>query len=196
MSVPTKPGQSPNQSGTGSILVIVLSVLGCMAFLCCGGLALLGSLFYSRLDSATAQRVQATIQNNPTPAFSPARQMEWIAMAQLTPVYTAALDTVVGNPEVLEKLGEPIQTPADPEALFRRAQKGEWTGEEESFEFDIAGPKGTAVVHVMAGAPGMLPGAPGMMPGENGSMWPKSIRVTLQDGTEILVPYRREKPEP
>jgi hypothetical protein len=156
---------------------------------CCGGLAALGALFYTRAEKTVGQ-VKAAIQQpaNP-PLIAPAWQSEWIATAQLTPVYSAAVDAVAEDAKVLEKLGEPIETVNDDTGrLFRRQKSGDWDGTDETFEFDIQGPKAKAVVRVVGGAElpeGVPPGV--VMSGPRA----KSIVVVLEDGTELDVTPRR-----
>ncbi len=150
---------------------------------CCGGLGVLGALFFTRAEKAAAQ-VKAAIQvpRAPVPVAAPAWQGEWIAMAQLAPAYSAAVDAVAEDRQVVEKLGEPIETLTESEKLFRREKTGDWDGSDERFEFDIRGPKGKAVVRVVAGLP-LNSGAPGFV----GGVRPTSIVVTMNDGSEVIV---------
>jgi hypothetical protein len=155
---------------------------------CCGGLGVLGALFYTRAEK-TVQQVRAAVQSpaNP-PLVAPVWTGQWIAMAQLAPAYSAALDAVVSDQQVVKSLGEPLETINEPEALFRRDKTGDWDGSDETIEFDIQGPKAKAVVRVVAGMPTSR-GTPGF----GGEVRPKSILVILEDGTEIPVALPVEK---
>jgi hypothetical protein len=190
MSSPQQSG--PQQSSSAwTVALVIIAAVGVMMLVCCGGLAFLGTLFYARAERVAAQ-VQEAVQASPAPpAPTPGWQNEWIAIAQLAPAYSAALDAVVGDTAVQEKLGEPIEPVGESEALFRRDKNGNWAGGEETIEFDIQGPKGKAVVRVVAAGTtlGMAPGA------AYDGMWPSSITVTLEDGTEMTVPPPMRKPE-
>lgn len=193
MSIPREPASEQQQaSGPWTIALIVLAVLGVAMLTCCGGLGVLGAFFYTRAEKAAAQARVAfqppvkpgpliPIPGNPPPVV-PAWQSEWIAMAQLTPAYSAAVDAVAADSRVLEKLGEPIEPVNQVEQLFRRQKSGNWDRSDETIEFDIQGPKGKAVVRVLAGQ--LLKSE---MPATFGGMQPKSISVVLEDGTELHV---------
>lgn len=197
MSPPINSRLSGQSSGPGqrsevvSTVTVVLAILGCTMFAFCAGLGLLGAVFYSRMDAKSGRTAIQSFPAQPAPAplVAPAWQTEWIAIAQLTPVYTAALDTVLENATILEKLGEPLEPGDDPENLFRRQKSGDWTGVDETIEFDLRGSKGAAVVRVTAGSNVRQPGA------FYQGIGPKSITVILDDGTEIDVPPPQQKPE-
>jgi hypothetical protein len=191
-SSPSQSGPPQQSSGAWTIALVIIAAVGVMMLVCCGGVAFLGTLFYTRADRVAAQ-VQKAVQNAPAaPAPAQGWQNEWIAIAQLAPAYSAALDAVAADKPVQEKLGEPIEPASDSESLFRRDKNGNWTGGEETIEFDIRGPKGTAVVRVVAAGStlGMAPGA------AYDGMWPSSITVTLKDGTEMTVPPPMRKDMP
>ena len=63
----------------------------------------------------------------------------------LSEVYTAAVDKVVTDQSVMEKLGEPVETDVAAEALFRRDRKGDFSTKGEAIAFDVIGPKGAAL---------------------------------------------------
>jgi hypothetical protein len=189
MSSPHSSGPPPQSSSAWTIALVVVAALSVMLLVCCGGLAAIGSLFYARAEHVAAEVKSAVQRTTGMPTRgppAPAWQQDWIAMSQLTPAYSAALDAVASDPTVLENLGEPIESATDGDTLFRRDKKGGWTGgnSSESLEFDIQGPKGKAEVHVVAGAPPVTRNPPGFYRG----VWPLSITVTLEDGSEISVP--------
>jgi len=191
MSFPREPTTEQQSSGAWTIALVVLAVLGVAMLVCCGGLGVLGALFYTRAEKAAAGVKAAIRQPAQPPLVAPAWQGEWVAMAQLAPAYSAALDAVAEDRQVVEKLGEPIETVNESEKLFRRERTGDWDGSDETFEFELQGPKGKAVVRVVAGMP-MSPGAPGF----GGGVRPKSIVVVLEKGTEISVMLPAEKEMP
>jgi hypothetical protein len=91
----------------------------------------------------------------------------------------------VADKQVIEKLGKPVQPVIESEQLFRRERTGALDNDEEAIEFDIAGPKGKAVVRVIGMA---ARGPPGAYPWSQA----KKITVTLSDDTEIDVPVPAE----
>jgi hypothetical protein len=149
----------------GSVAAIVIVAL--LATLTCAGVcAGVGYFAVPRAQTAIAKAKAI-----PQPPVN-----DWWVSRVLSEVYTAALDTTVADKTVVERLGEPIETDIAAPDLFRRTRTGDLDGMSETIEFDILGPKGTAVVTVdVAGA-----GA--------GTMTVKSIRVTFSDGSEIDVP--------
>jgi hypothetical protein len=112
----------------------------------------------------------------------------------LGPVYSTALDAVATNEKVMEQLGDPIEPveQPDPTLLFRRTNSGDISGEAETIEFDVKGPKGTAVARVIAGMPATdsPPAAPGSFPDQ---FRVEKITVTLKDGTTIDVPPPKDQ---
>ena len=177
-------------------MLIVLLVVGGMMLLCCGGVAVMGSLAFA-WTKTDLQRMQASIRARPQPAqpvlIAPRWQSDWVAMSQLTPFFTAALDAVTTDKQVIERLGTPVEPTGDSDSLFRRERTGQWTGADETIEFDIQGPKSTATVRVRSAAPQVTPGMPGRYGLNVGT-----ITVTLADGTEINVapPAKSSEPEP
>jgi Cytochrome oxidase complex assembly protein 1 len=111
------PSTPPTQSSSGrSILLILLIVFGVLLLSCvgvCGGIALWTR---SAIKSGAA----------------------WIEM---TPVMSAAMSATQSDPQVIDKLGEPIE----PTSIPTRTGRGELTSNED-FQFELKGPKGTAKV--------------------------------------------------
>jgi hypothetical protein len=100
----------------------------------------------------------------------------------LTRVYTTALDAVVADKRVIARLGDPVEPDIESDKLFRRERTGMMTSEDETFEYDISGPKGKAVVRVVSSG-GAVPST-----GRRGLWLAKEITVKLNDGTTIDVP--------
>jgi hypothetical protein len=189
MSTPTQFGLPQHQPGGNNnrILAIVLVTMGLAGMLCCGGGICGGVLFSVVRSSPAVQQVTTSIQSKlPQPQPSMTSGWDWMAMEQLARAYTMALDAVVADKQVIEKLGKPVQPVIESEQLFRRERNGALSNEEEAIEFDIAGPKGKAVVRVVGVA---ATGPPGAYPWSQA----KKITVTLSDDTEIDVPVPAEK---
>jgi hypothetical protein len=106
---------------------------------------------------------------------------DWWTERVLSDVYAHALDTVVANKTVIERLGDPVETDIAAETLYRRVNAGELNTTSETIEFDILGPKGRGKVSVVAA------GAVGAGIG-NGPVQFREVHVTLDDGTVIDVP--------
>jgi Cytochrome oxidase complex assembly protein 1 len=187
---PTPPQQQAG-SGAGRTALLILLGVGCMAMFCCGGFAILGALLFTRTKT-DLQRMQASIQSRAQRSrAAPGSQTDWtdwIAMSQLTPVFTAALDAVATDKQVIERLGTPIETAGDSDKLFRREKTGQWTGADEALEFDIQGPQGRAVVRVTTAAQNPAPDPPG-----RSNLRPDTITVTFTDGAQIDVPMAAHK---
>jgi hypothetical protein len=185
MSVPNQYGtqQQGASSGKTAILVVLL-VVGLMAGLCCAGVC--GGLvfFYSAVD--VSKIAQGKLQKAEPEDPAPSDVNDWIMRAQMSRAYTRALDAVTADKNVMEALGDAIESPNDPSKLFRRTNSGPLQGE-ETIEFDIKGERGSAVVSVVcAPAPHSPPGA--MPVGYEGGYQPQKIAVALNDGTQINVP--------
>jgi cytochrome oxidase complex assembly protein 1 len=181
---PEQPGGNSNRT-----LIIVLVAVGLLCLMClcsgiCGGL-----LFLVGRSKTTVRQVRTAIeQRDVSPLVQPQWAEDWMAMERLTRAYTTALDTVVADKQVTERLGNPVEPVMEAEKLFRREQSGPLTGEVETIEFDISGPKGKGVVRVTAGAANGPPGA---------YAWSRAEKITvvLRDGSEIDVPPQVEKQE-
>jgi len=128
---------------------------------------------------------QVTITPAPPLAVNPAVN-DWWTQRVLADVYTHAVDTVVADKMVIERLGDPVETDIAAEELYRRVNTGQLNTASETIEFDILGPKGRGTVSVVAA------GAVGAGIG-SGPVQYKEIHVTLDDGTVIDVPPPPEK---
>jgi len=176
MSAPhhTPPRQS-SSGGAGQVLVIVAVIVGCLVLVCCGGLGVLGAIFYTRAEKSLAeaqQAIQQGVRNPPTPKW----EDDWVAMHALTAVYTAVVDAAVSNPQLIERLGEPMETVDNDSALFRRERKG-MLDAQEAFEFDLQGPKGKATIHVECSTSAQL-----------GLHQPVKVIAKSEDGSELELP--------
>jgi hypothetical protein len=202
MTAPSQPGppNQPGGSGGHVVLIVVLVVLGTMFVACgilCGGLVLVYRVAQPHIEEASARaarRAQDAVRQAADPAAQPPWVNEWMINRTLGPVYSIALDAVATNEKVIEQLGDPIEPveQPDPTQLFRRTNSGDIRGDSETIEFDVKGPKGAAVVKVIAGSPAAdsPPGAPGSFPGQ---LRVEKITVALKDGTTIDVPPPKDQ---
>jgi len=159
-----QPPQSPGGlSGGGVAAIAIVALLGSLT---CAGVC--AGVVYLAVPQA-----QSALQKAKAVSGPPAN--DWWVSRVLSEVYTAALDTAVADKAVIERLGEPIETDVAAEDLFRRKRTGNLDPSSETIEFQILGPKGTAVVTVdVAGA-----GA--------GPLIVRSIQVTFSDESVIEV---------
>jgi len=107
----------PQKSGGTSVLMIVLIVFGVLFLLCagiCGGCMI--------LTRSAAQ--------------------SGMAYVELLPTMESAISAAQRDPQVIDKLGEPIEITSIP----ARTGSGELKGANEDFEFKLKGSKGTATV--------------------------------------------------
>jgi hypothetical protein len=186
MTSPGQFGPPPPHPGGGSgrlVLMIVLSVLGILG-LCCGVACSGVFVLWSRSPNL-ARRVEAAIEEKISP--QPAWVNDWMIQERLSRAYTIALDAVADNKEVNERLGDPIEPAGDPDELFRRENNGAPLPE-ETIEFDIKGPKATAVVIVVTG---QVNGPRFSQPGSGA----KKITVKFADGSQLDVPPPKEDVE-
>jgi hypothetical protein len=178
---PAKPG------GSGRlVLMIVLGVVG-MLCLCCG-VGCTGIFVFWSSSPRLAREVKTAIEEK----FSsqPAWVNDFVAQGQLSPAYTAALDAVSGNEQVMKRLGDPVEAANETEELFRRKGKGQ-VKPGEVIEFDVQGPNGTGVVSVVTGQPGYVQSSPFGIAGAGIS----AITVKFSDGSEIDVPPPKQAPD-
>ncbi len=162
MSAPSQFGSSPQPSGGGSsVLVIVLIVLGVLVLICGGACA--GCLYIAG-QGATA--VQKGVE-------------EGLKAIQLAAAYSTAETAVLSDLQVIERLGEPIERTTEPQ----RQNTGDLKPAGETFQFDVQGPKGTAIVSAVAVA-------------DKGPFRVTTITVKLSDGTTIDVKPPEEQFDP
>lgn len=168
------PGSQQPSGASGCVAVaVVLMVLLVMALGCAG----LGAGLFFVYRSAETPIWQAP-GSIPLPGrASPQSANDWMTSRTLAPVYTTALDAVAADQSVIEQLGdaiEPVQR-EDSNELFRRR-------DEKTIEFDIRGPKGTALVSVVASV------------AQNGESRVTKISVKLSDGSIVDVPPPETQP--
>jgi hypothetical protein len=178
VSAPAQNAQPSRALSPAALTAIVVGafVATLAVFGSCAGIVYLGT---PRVRDAMEQ------VNMPVPAIRP-NVNDWWTQRVLSEVYTSALDTVVADQAVQEKLGEPIETDVAAEDLFVRVNEGELDESEEAIEFDVIGPQGRGTVRITAsGTANMARATPIEI---------KSIAVTLEDGTVIDVepPAKRD----
>jgi hypothetical protein len=108
---------------------------------------------------------------------------DWWTSRVLSQVYTAAVDHVNANPDVIELLGEPIEVDYQAEELYRREGTGPLGESREVIAFDISGPQGSATVTVVAATSQIT---------AQQSFRILAIEVTRNDGQTIDVPPPEE----
>jgi hypothetical protein len=149
------PYNGPPQSsgGGGTVLVVVLVVLGVIGLLCVGVCALgfMGLSWGVQEGQKAASKAAAEIQG---------------AVEVGTVVFQAQL-AVQNDPQIKEKLGEPIEADVD-EVISPNTRKP------DAFDFGLSGPKGKATVHVTSQQQG-------------GSWKIQTIQVKFDDGSVIDV---------
>jgi hypothetical protein len=105
--------------------------------------------------------------------------LDWWTARVLSEVYTAALDHVVTDSDVIDLLGEPIEVDYDAEELFSRRGTGELNSQSETITFEIKGSKASATVTVVAATP--------QQPVLGQQLKINEISVTTTDGQQIFV---------
>ena len=172
--------RSPQPSAALSGGTIVALALGAIvATLLCGGIV--GGTILWTVTRAPEMLEQA---NLPVPGFAPpaptrAAVNDWWIDRVLAQVYTTALDTVVTDEQVVERLGEDVGVDIDAVELYRRQETGP-LAKVETIEFEIAGSKGKGTVTVS------VTGSENMELDTNLQF--TEITVTLSDGSTIDVP--------
>lgn len=152
MSTPSQFGSPPKPSSGGtSILKIVLIILLLMALGCAGTCA--GCVWLAKQGADAAGKVA----------------QEEMQQRQLSAAYDTTEGAVRGDSQVTERLGTPLEvTPP------KRQGEGPLKPEGETFQFDVTGPKGTAIVSAVA-------------VGTGGTFTVTTISVKLSDGTTLDV---------
>lgn len=200
----SESGSPTPKARPGTLAFLIAAALLSTIVVICGGLAV-GVMFYlanravdfkRRVDAAVAQVQQ--ISGSPVaspPTFAPGVN-DWWVQRSLAPVYTATIDAVAQHPAIVERLGEPVEPLEDAEALYRvKPTASEPVSgspgmvplpSSQIIEFDIRGPKGSAVVSVKAGTGSAeLGGAATYRATE--------ITVKFSDGAEVSVPAPKEQ---
>jgi Cytochrome oxidase complex assembly protein 1 len=157
MSSPTPPPKS----GGSSWLIVLLVTLALMLLTCaglCGGCVYLGQRAAVQVGKAAG---------------------EFAVQLALLPAFAATQQAVDSDPQVIERLGQPIETLAMP----TRQNRGELKPSGETFQYDIRGPKGTAIVSGVATADS-----------PTGPWRVSTITVTFADGSVITVSVPEDQP--
>jgi hypothetical protein len=193
MSAPEQNTPQPQQASralsAGAVAAIVIGAfLASVAVfgLCAGIISFAFPAAQTALRKANVPVPDVTINPGGQVTITPAQPMavnpavnDWWAERVLSDVYAHALDTVVANKTVIERLGDPVETDIAAETLYHRVNTGELNTASETIEFDILGPKGRGTVSVVvAGAAGAAGAGIG-----SGPVQFKEIHVTLDDGT-------------
>lgn len=169
-------------------MLFVAVAIAAASLTCCGGICGGGLLLLTTTKKKTLKQVQAAIEDQLPAQLVPQRwEEDWMTMEQLTRGYTTALDAVTADKRVIERLGDDIEAVVSKnDKLFRRERTGRLSQVDEPIEFDVKGPKGTAVVRVVCTA---AQGLPGSFPWSR----PTKITVKFKDDTELDVPPPMEK---
>jgi hypothetical protein len=157
MSNPTPPPQSGGSSWLTIFMVVLLLML-----LTCGGLC--GGCLYLGQRAVVEGGKQAE---------------QFIGYLALTPAFVATQRAVDSDPQVIDRLGQPITTPAMP----ARQNQGALNPSGETFQYDIRGPKGAAIVSGVATAESSA-----------GPWRVETITVTFSDGSVVTVPAPEDQP--
>jgi len=157
--------------------LMLLMAAGLITTLCCAGICGSALFYVSRFEKNSSQAKASVRSQLPRPPGQPDRMVTEMLMR----AYTTALDAVVADKGVIERLGEPIEPDNDSDELFRRERRGRMTSEDETIEYDISGPKGKAVVLVVSTGAIAPPGRPPLC-------LAKKITVEFDNGTHIDVP--------
>jgi hypothetical protein len=152
MSSPGEFPSPPQKSGGSNVVVIILVILG---VLCLGCAGLCGGCYY--LGKNAAQQIGTELN----------------AAVELMPSMMQAQGLVLNDPQVVQKLGEPV-SPAGTGTPTRQGS-GEVKPAGETFTFSVQGPNGSAEVAASAMK-------------DLGSWKLTVITVTCSDGTTINVP--------
>lgn len=172
---PSLPSRGSNGRFVGAIVIAGI-------FLALGSWSLCAGIIYVGFPS-TQNALQQASQRIASKVTSPVGANDWWTARVLSQVYTTALDAAAADPTVIEQLGEPIEPRMQGDDLYRRKNTSLMDAlpldpqvqREDTLEFDIQGPKGSAVVTVVSSG------------NINGSLTIKTIAVTLSDGTLVEV---------
>jgi len=191
-----QPQQSSRGLSAGAVAAVAIGAFLASAavFALCAGVLTVGfPAAQTALRKANVPVPDVTINPGGQVTITPAQPLavnpavnDWWTQRVLADVYTHAVDSVVADKAVIERLGDPVETDIAAEQLYRRVNTGALDSASETIEFDILGPKGRGTVSVVAA------GATGAGIG-NGPVQYQEIHVTLDDGTVIDVPPPPEK---
>jgi len=151
MSAPSQFSPPPSSGGGSSALKIILIVVAVLLLGCAGLCA--GCLYFAGRTAQEAGKVYEELN-------------------KLGGAYTNTQAAVSNDPQVIDRLGQPIlmTSPA------KRENTGEFKTSGETFQFDIKGSKGTAIVSAVAAAPD-----------KTSAFKVTKITVTFSDGSVVDV---------
>jgi flagellar basal body-associated protein FliL len=152
MSAPSQFSPPPQSSGGGSSALKIILIILAVLLIGCGGLCA-GCLYVAGRTAKEAGK-----------AFE--------EFAKLGTAYANTQSAVTSDPQVIDRLGEPIEMTSQ----AKRQNTGEYNTSGETFQFDIKGPKGTAIVSAVATAPD-----------KNSPFKVTKITVTFSDGSVVDV---------
>jgi len=160
MSAPSQFSPPPSSGGGSSALTIILIVVAVLLLGCAGLCA--GCLYVAGRGAKEAGKlIEETVK--------------------LGGAYVTTESAVRGDQQVIDRLGEPIEMTSQP----KRQNTGEYNPSGETFQFDLKGPKGTAIVSAVATAP------------DKASPFKVStIRVTFSDSSVVEVKPPDEQMDP
>jgi hypothetical protein len=168
-TTPTTAQRRTSLSGRLLALIAAGTVLGALT---CGG-AWVGIAWFA---FARSKDVLEGAGLRPAPLIAPTAADDWWTSRVFSQVYTAALDAVVADPQVIEQLGDGVGPDFEADSLYRRFSTGSLNPQKETIEFDIQGARGSAVVTVVVSGAG------------EGQLTIREIRVEPDDGPSIDVP--------
>jgi len=152
---------TPSSGGGGSSVLKILVIIGIVLLLACGGLCG-GCLYLAKQGADVAkQGLDKAIQQ-----------------AKLNAAYQTTRDAVRSDPQVIERLGESLEF-TEP----HRQGEGDLKPSGETFQMDVKGSKGTAIVS-------------GVATGSGGKFTVTTISVKLPDGTTLDVKPPSEQFDP
>jgi len=176
---PAVPDRPPGRLTAGCIAM--LAVATASLFLCMGVITV--GVYSLRDPSMLPPSLQQAVENSslmksvaPQPTFD---GNDWWTARVLSQVYTVALDAVVADPQVIERLGDDVSPDYAAEDLYRRTNAGPLSPT-ETFEFDLAGTKDKATIKVT------ITGA--AMSDQGQQVHFREITVTFADGSTLTVP--------
>ena len=158
MSAPSQFSPPQQSSGGGSSALKIILIILAVLLLGCGGLCA-GCLYVA---GRTAKEAGKAIEE----------------AVKLGGAYDTTESTVRGDPQVIDRLGEPIEMTSMP----KRQNNGEYKTSGETFQFDIKGSKGTAIVSAVATAPD-----------KTSPFKVTKITVTFNDGSVVDVKPPKEQ---
>ncbi len=177
---PAVPDRPPGRLTAGCIAL--LAVATASLFLCMGVITV--GVYSLRNPSMLPPSLQRTVEQssllNPAAAQPTWDGNDWWIQRIQSQAYTVALDVVVANEDVIQRLGDDVGPDYAAEDLYRRTNTGPLRPT-ETFEFDLIGAKGKAKVSVTITGSGMTD------LGQQEIQF-REITITFADGSTLTVP--------